>query len=62
MVVSVQTHAPTALYPQERTPGVHWIGGWVRLRDGLDTEAGGKILCLCQGSNPVRLVCSQTLH
>jgi hypothetical protein len=32
-------------------PGTHWIGGWVSLRASLDTEARGKILCLCQGSN-----------
>jgi hypothetical protein len=29
---------------RERTPGTHWIGGWVGLRAGLDTEARGKIL------------------
>jgi hypothetical protein len=28
-------------------PGTHWIGGWVGLRAGLDTEAGGKSLCFC---------------
>jgi hypothetical protein len=28
------------------TPGTHWTGGWVGLRAG-DTEATGKILCLC---------------
>jgi hypothetical protein len=46
--------------PGKRTPGTHWIGGWVGLRPGLDTEARGKILCLCRGSNPVRPVCDQT--
>jgi hypothetical protein len=30
------------------------IGGWVGLRAGLDTEARGKIICLCQRSNPGR--------
>jgi hypothetical protein len=39
-----------------------WIGGWVGLRAGLDTEAGGKIHCLCRESNPVHPVCSQTLY
>jgi hypothetical protein len=29
---------------------------------GLDTEARGKILCLCRGSNLGRPVCSQTLY
>jgi hypothetical protein len=33
------------------TPGTHWIGGWVVLRAGLDTEASVKIRCLCRGSN-----------
>jgi hypothetical protein len=35
--------------PGERTPGT---GGWVGLKAGLDTEARGKILCPCRGSNP----------
>jgi hypothetical protein len=36
--VSGQRHAPAT-------------GGCVGLRAGLDTEATGKILCLCRGSN-----------
>jgi hypothetical protein len=36
----------------ERTPGTHWIGGWMGLRAGMNTEARGIILCLCRGSNP----------
>jgi hypothetical protein len=28
--------------PGERTPGTHWIGGWVSLKAGLDTETGEK--------------------
>jgi hypothetical protein len=55
---SGQRHAQAALYPQERNPGTHWVGDWVGLRAGLDTEARGKILCLCQGSSPGRPVCS----
>jgi hypothetical protein len=47
-----QYHAPVMLYPQERTPSTHGIGGWVGLRAGLDSEATGKILCLCQELNP----------
>jgi len=27
--------------------GNTWKGGWAGLRAGLNTEAGGKILCLC---------------
>jgi hypothetical protein len=33
------------------TPGTHCTGGWVGPRAGLDTEARGKILCPCRGSN-----------
>jgi hypothetical protein len=35
----------------ESTPGTYCTGGWVGPRAGLDTEAIGKILCLCRGSN-----------
>jgi hypothetical protein len=51
-----------ALPPGERTPGTHCTGGWVGPRAGLDAEARGKILCLCRGSNPGRLVRRQTLY
>jgi hypothetical protein len=27
---------PRPLYPRERAPGTHWIGGWVNPRVGLD--------------------------
>jgi hypothetical protein len=43
-MVSGQRHAPAALYSREGTSGAHWIGGWVGLRAGLDTETRGKIL------------------
>jgi hypothetical protein len=36
--------------PGERTPGTHWIGGWVGLRAGLDAGARRKI-CPYRGSN-----------
>jgi hypothetical protein len=45
-----------AFTPGERTPGTHCTGGWVGPRAGLYTEARGKILCLCRGSNPDRPV------
>jgi hypothetical protein len=48
--------------PRERTPSTHCTGGWVGLRASLDTEARGKILCLCRGSKPVLPICSQTLY
>jgi hypothetical protein len=50
MGVTGQHHATAALYPGERTPGTHFDR--VGLRVGLDTEATGKILCLCRGLNP----------
>jgi hypothetical protein len=53
-----QRHAPATLYPGKSTPRTNWIEGWVGLRAGLDSEATGKILCLCLGSNPGRPVCS----
>jgi hypothetical protein len=36
--------------PGERTPGTHWIGGWVGPRAGLDAGARRKIRP-CRGSN-----------
>jgi hypothetical protein len=51
--VSDRRHAPVALYPGERTPGTHCTGGWVGRRAGLDTEARGKMFCLCRGRTPV---------
>jgi hypothetical protein len=27
---------PGRFTPQERAPGIHWIGGWVGLTTGLD--------------------------
>jgi hypothetical protein len=51
MGVSGQRHAPTTLYPVQRSPGTQWIGGWVGPRAGLDTGVGGRILFLFRGSN-----------
>jgi hypothetical protein len=39
--------------PRGKDPGTHCTGGWEGPRAGLDTEATGKILCPCRGSNPV---------
>jgi hypothetical protein len=50
------SHAGCALHPGKGTPGTHWIGGWVSLRAGPDTEATGKVLCLCQRWNLSHLV------
>jgi hypothetical protein len=38
--------------PRERTPGTHWIVGWVDPRAGLDTEVRGKILLPLPGIEP----------
>jgi hypothetical protein len=41
-VVGVTPRLPFS--PGERTPGIHWAGGWVGPRFCLDTETRGKIL------------------
>jgi hypothetical protein len=56
------SHPGRSLPPGERTPGTHWIGGWVFPRAGLDAEARRKILCPCRGSNLDRPARSQTLY
>jgi hypothetical protein len=35
--------------PGKRTPGTHWIGDWVGLRAGQDTEAREKTLFASAG-------------
>jgi hypothetical protein len=63
--ISSQRHAPSALYPLERTPDTHWTGVWLGLRAGLDTEDTGKNslrLPEIEPRWPGRPVCSQTLH
>jgi hypothetical protein len=57
MEVSVQRHASAELHLRKRIPGAHWIGNWVGLRAGVDTDVIGKILCLCRGSN----ICLQSV-
>jgi hypothetical protein len=39
MGVSGQLHAPAALLPRERSPGTHWIGGWVGSRTEIEYAA-----------------------
>jgi hypothetical protein len=63
--VSGHRHAPSALYPRERTPGTHCTGGWVGPRAGLYTEVRGRILFPLPGIEPqsrARPVHSQTLY
>jgi hypothetical protein len=52
MGVSGQRHAPAALYQQERIPSTNWIGSWVSLRTGLETQGTGKILSPLPGIEP----------
>jgi hypothetical protein len=47
-VVSV---TPRQLYPRERAPGTHWIGGWVGPRAVLDAVVKRKIPSPRQESN-----------
>jgi hypothetical protein len=53
---SCQHHARPRFIPGVRIPGIHWTGGWVGPRAGLDTEARGQTRSLG------RPVCSQTLY
>jgi hypothetical protein len=43
MEMSDQLHGPTALPPEKKDTGIHWIGGWVGPRVGLDAMAKRKI-------------------
>jgi hypothetical protein len=43
MEVSGQLYSPADL-PLKRSPGTHWIGGWVGPRTGLDDHGEEKIL------------------
>jgi hypothetical protein len=52
MEVSGQLHAPPISTPREKAPRIHWIGGWVCPRAGLDTEVNRKILSPFWESNP----------
>jgi hypothetical protein len=40
--------------PGERAPDIHWIGGWVCPRAGLEDVEMWKISCPCLVSNPTR--------
>jgi hypothetical protein len=60
--VSSHCHTPAALYRRETIPNTHWIGGWVGLRAGVGTEAGGKIFASADYRTLGRPVCSRTLY
>jgi hypothetical protein len=57
--------SPGRFTPGERTPGTHWIGGWVDLRAGLGDVVKRKFLTL-PGSNTnsyvVQLLASPYTH
>jgi hypothetical protein len=48
----VVSFTPRPLYPRERAPGTHWIGGWVGSGAVLDAVVKRKIPSLCWESNP----------
>jgi hypothetical protein len=52
----VVSFTPWQLYRQGNNPGIHWIGGWVGPRAGLDAMEKGKNPCPCRESNPSRPV------
>jgi hypothetical protein len=64
MGISGQHHTPTALYPRGNDPRYPLDRRWggVGLRAGLDTEARGRILCLCWGSNTGRPIVLSVLR
>jgi hypothetical protein len=37
---------PRSFYPRGKSPGTHWIGGWVEPRAGLDDMEKRKFLTL----------------
>jgi hypothetical protein len=47
---------PLPLYPRERAPGTHFIGGWVDHRAGLDDMEKWKFLILPGLELPPRLL------
>jgi hypothetical protein len=48
----VVSFTPRPLYPWERVPGTHWIGGWVGPRTVLDAVVKRKIPSSRRESNP----------
>jgi hypothetical protein len=48
----VVSFTPRPLYSQGKSPGTHWIGGWVHSRAVLDVVVKRKIPNPHQESNP----------
>jgi hypothetical protein len=44
--MSGQLHAPANLTPRKEPPVIHWIGGWLNPRAGLDDMEKLKFLTL----------------
>jgi hypothetical protein len=61
MEVSGQLHASAALAPEEKT-GIHWMGGWVGPRAGMDAVVKRKIPSPRRESNPDRPARSQSVY
>jgi hypothetical protein len=53
MEVGGQLHAPAALPPGKKSPGTHWIGGWVDARAVLDAVVKRKVPSPRRESNPI---------
>jgi hypothetical protein len=65
MRVSVQRHAPAAVYTQEQGPRSHYTGGSVVPSANLDKEARERVLSPLTGielRSPGRPARSQTLY
>jgi hypothetical protein len=48
----VVSFTPLPLYPRERAPGTHFIGGWVDPRAGLDDMDKRKFFDLTETRTP----------
>jgi len=53
---------PSSFTPRWRSPGIHWIGGWLGPRAGLDVVLQRKIPSPRRESNPDRPAQSQSLY
>jgi len=48
----MDSFTPWLIYPNERAPGTHWIGGWVNPRASTDAVAERQIPSPSHESNP----------
>jgi hypothetical protein len=59
----VVSFMPRPLYPRGKSPGTHWIGGWVDPRAGLDMKRRKFLTLPGLELRPLgRLACSQSLY